>query len=71
MKGLKKGVPTKIQREGRCDIVAGGGCTDKGYWGAGGAENVYHFFKRFYLSIHETHRERQRHRQREKQAPCG
>ena len=49
MKGLKKGVPTKIQREGRCDIVAGGGCTDKGYWGAGGAETVYHFFKRFYL----------------------
>ena len=32
------------------------------------------FFKRFYLFIHERHREReskrQRHRQREKQAPC-
>ena len=28
------------------------------------------FFLRFYLFIHETHRERQRHRQREKQAPC-
>ena len=28
-------------------------------------------YKRFYLFIHETHRERQRHRQREKQAPCG
>ena len=31
-----------------------------------------HFFKRFYLFIHERHRERgggQRHRQREKQAP--
>ena len=29
------------------------------------------FFKRFYLCIHERHRERerQRHRQREKQAP--
>ena len=26
---------------------------------------------RFYLFIHERHRERQRHRQREKQAPCG
>ena len=31
----------------------------------------YRFFKRFYLFIHERHREkeRQRHRQREKQAP--
>ena len=28
------------------------------------------FFKRYYLFIHERHRERQRHRQREKQAPC-
>ena len=28
------------------------------------------FFQRFYLFIHERHRERQRHRQREKQAPC-
>ena len=30
------------------------------------------FFLRFYLFIHERHREResQRHRQREKQAPC-
>ena len=26
--------------------------------------------KRFYLFIHETHREKQRPRQREKQAPC-
>ena len=25
---------------------------------------------RFYLFIHERHKERQRHRQREKQAPC-
>ena len=29
------------------------------------------FFLRFYLFIHERHRERQRYRQREKQAPCG
>ena len=29
------------------------------------------FFKRLYLFIHETHRERWRPRQREKQAPCG
>ena len=29
------------------------------------------FFLRFYLLIHERHREGQRHRQREKQAPCG
>ena len=29
------------------------------------------FLKRFYLFIHERHRERQRHRQREKQALCG
>ena len=28
-----------------------------------------HFKKRFYLFIHERHRERQKHRQREKQAP--
>ena len=28
------------------------------------------FFLRFYLFIHERHRERQRHRPREKQAPC-
>ena len=28
------------------------------------------FKKRFYLLIHERHRDRQRHRQREKQAPC-
>ena len=27
------------------------------------------FFLRFYVFIHESHRERQRHRQREKQAP--
>ena len=26
--------------------------------------------KRFYLFIHEIHRERQKHRQKEKQAPC-
>ena len=30
----------------------------------------FFFLKRFYLHIHETHRERWRHRQREKQAPC-
>ena len=30
--------------------------------------SIYLF--RFYLFIHETHRERQRHTQREKQAPC-
>ena len=29
------------------------------------------FFLRFYLFIHERHKERQRRRQREKQAPCG
>ena len=29
------------------------------------------FFSKFYLFIHERHRERQRHRQREKQTPCG
>ena len=29
------------------------------------------FFLRFYLFIHETHRERQGHRQREKQVLCG
>ena len=29
------------------------------------------FFLRFYLFIHERHRERQRHGQREKRAPCG
>ena len=28
------------------------------------------FFLRFYLFIHERHREKQRHRQREKQTPC-
>ena len=28
-----------------------------------------YLFKRFYVFIHETHRERQSHRQREKQAP--
>ena len=28
------------------------------------------FFLRFYLFIHERHRERQKHRQRKKQAPC-
>ena len=28
------------------------------------------FFLRFYLFIHEKHKERQRHRQKEKQAPC-
>ena len=28
------------------------------------------FVLRFYLFIHERHRETQRHRQREKQAPC-
>ena len=32
---------------------------------------LYFFFKRFYLLIHERHRERQRPRQKEKQAPCG
>ena len=35
--------------------------------------SAFHIFlKRFYLFIHERHRERerQRHRQREKQAPC-
>uniref|UniRef100_A0A8P0T267 Troponin T, slow skeletal muscle n=1 Tax=Canis lupus familiaris TaxID=9615 RepID=A0A8P0T267_CANLF len=31
---------------------------------------VINFLKRFYLFIHERHRERQRHRQREKQGPC-
>ena len=31
--------------------------------------NIPIFKKRFYLFIHERHRERQRHRQREKQAP--
>ena len=42
-----------------------------------GAEKAFekvqhHFFKDFYLFIHERHtqRERQRHRQRKKQAPC-
>ena len=30
----------------------------------------FFFFQRFYLLIHERHRERQRHRQREMQAPC-
>ena len=29
------------------------------------------FLSRFYLFIHERHRERQRHRLREKQGPCG
>ena len=29
------------------------------------------FFLRFYLFIHERHRQRQRHRQREKQVPFG
>ena len=34
---------------------------------------ILFFFLRFYLFVHERHREteRQRHRQREKQAPCG
>ena len=34
---------------------------------------VAFFFLRFYVFIHERHRERekQRHRQEEKQAPCG
>ena len=32
---------------------------------------LLYFFKRFYLFIHERHRERQRHMQREKQTPCG
>ena len=30
----------------------------------------YLFFLRFYLFIHERHKDRQRHRQWEKQAPC-
>ena len=32
---------------------------------------ILFFFLRFYLFIHERHRERWRHRQREKQAPYG
>ena len=32
--------------------------------------HLIYLFLRFYLFIHETHRERQKHRQREKQAPC-
>ena len=37
-----------------------------------GSRNVYYYFLRFYLFIHERHtdRERQRPRQREKPAPC-
>ena len=31
---------------------------------------IFFNFLKFYLFIHERHRERQRHRQREKQAPC-
>ena len=31
--------------------------------------STFMFFRRFYLLIHVTHRERQRHRQMEKQAP--
>ena len=34
------------------------------------AEYIRTFFLRFYLFIHERHRERQIYRQREKQAPC-
>ena len=33
-------------------------------------ESFCHLFKKFYLSIHDRHRKRQRHKQREKQAPC-
>ena len=32
---------------------------------------IFSSFLRFYLLIHERHRERQRHRQREKLAPHG
>ena len=36
-----------------------------------GKQNIrVSLFLRFYLFIHERHRERGRHRQREKQAPC-
>ena len=32
---------------------------------------IKYIFKRFYVFIHERHRQRQRYRQREKQAPFG
>ena len=41
------------------------------YYGLKLMECIYFIFLRFYLFIHERHRERQRHRQREKQATCG
>ena len=39
--------------------------------GIGAGEKGMIFKKRFYLFIHESHREKQRPRQKEKQAPGG
>ena len=63
MQGARHGTRSWVSR---ITPQAEGGAKPLSHWGCPSV-----FLKRFYLFIHERHRERQRYRQREEQAPCG